>query len=113
MFDTSLRIITAVAFLGYGLTCVFSMQMEKEFVRFGVPRYRFLVGSTQVMASLGLFLAPGFPWLGLMASAGLALQMLAGTWVRFRIGDTFLQASQAMLFAVITLYLAFRFWQVL
>lgn len=113
MFETTLRLLTATAFLAYGVTCVFSQQMKREFERFGVPRFRVLVGVTQILAALGLFAAPWVPLLGLIASAGLAVQMLAGSWVRFRIGDTLVQASQALVFFVISTILAVRFGMVL
>ena len=109
MIDTLLRLITAIAFLGYGVSCLASKQMVLEFERFGVPRYRCLVGITQIIASVTLFVAPWAPVLGRIGAGGLTVQMLAGSWVRFRIGDTLLQASQALVFCGITGYLSIRF----
>jgi len=100
------RVLTALAFLGYGWSCLASQTMTAEFERFGVPQFRMMIGSTQLLGAVALLLAPLHPAAAVAGAAGLSLQMIAGVIIRFRIGDSFLQASQALAFFLITLFLA-------
>lgn len=101
-----LGIPTAIAFLLYGVSCLCTATMRREFERFGLPQFRILIGSTQLLGAFGLFLAMWFPWLGFLGAAGLAIQMLAGVGVRIQMKDTWMQTSQAVIFLVITIILA-------
>ena len=80
-----------------------------EFTRFGLARFRIIVGATQLMAALGLLIGLQAPVIGLVASGGLALQMLLGVGVRIAIKDSFLQTLPASLYLVLNSYLFFRY----
>jgi hypothetical protein len=69
---------SALSFLGYGISCLFTRHMRREFDRFGLARYRAVVGLTQVLGAAGLLIGIRAPVTGLIASGGLALQMLLG-----------------------------------
>ena len=101
-----IRLITALAFLGYGIGCLFTKSMVAEFERFGVPQFRTLIGTTQLLGAVTLLLAPVHAGFVLLGAGGLSIQMMAGVIIRFRIGDSLLQSSQAMAFFLITLFLA-------
>ena len=85
-----LLIVSALSFLGYGLSCVFTGRMREEFERFKLAKQRVIVGVTQLVGALGLLTGLVYPVAGLIASGGLALQMLLGVGVRVLIGDTIL-----------------------
>lgn len=96
---------SALSFLGYGIGCVYTTHMRDEFSRFGLAKFRLIVGWTQVLGAIGLLLGLAFPLAGLLASGGLALQMLLGVAVRLGIKDTLLQALPATLFLAVNAYL--------
>lgn len=102
---------TAFAFFAYGVSCLVTPEMKREFERFRLPQFRVLIGITQLIGALGLSFALWFPLIGFLGASGLAFQMAAGLAVRIRIGDSKLQSSQAAVFLVLNLFLAFSFWR--
>ena len=84
--------------------------MVREFERFGLGSYRQLIGGTQLLAAAGLLLSFAYPICGLIASGGLALQMLMGFGVRLKIKDSVLQASPALFYFALNTYLFLGFW---
>jgi len=80
--------------------------MKEEFHRFGIPKYRKLVGGSQLIAAIIMALGFFFPILIFVAACGLALQMLFGVILRISIKDSLLQASPAFLFMILNIYLA-------
>ena len=61
--------------------------MKDEFNRYGLARFRVLVGSLQLIGAVGLLL--GLKWTGwlVVASGGLGVLMLLGFIVRLKIHD--------------------------
>lgn len=102
------QLFCALSFLIYGVCCLVSKHMKREFERYGIPQYRPLTGILQVCASIGLVLGLWFPVVGGIASAGLALQMASGLIVRIRINDTFLQSSPATGYMLLCGWLAMK-----
>ncbi|MDG2125020.1 MAG: DoxX family protein [Verrucomicrobiales bacterium] len=96
---------SAISFLVYGTACVSTDHMRSEFERFGLARQRVLVGSLQLAGAIGLMAGFALPWLGSVAAAGLALQMLLGVAVRLKIGDSLLQTAQAAFYFLLNAYL--------
>ena len=106
---TLLNLFCAIAFLGYGVSCLVADHMVKEFTRYGLPRYRVLTGVLQLMAAVGLLAGFRFPGIGALAAGGLALQMLLGFGVRLRIRDGFLLCLPALAFCGISAWLCLQF----
>ena len=99
-----------VAFLFFGVTCLFSDRMKTEFTRFGLSsNQRIITGILQLVAVAGLIVGIYDDWFGLIASSGLALQMLAGFMVRLKIKDGLYRSSPAFIFCFLNVILAYRF----
>jgi uncharacterized membrane protein YphA (DoxX/SURF4 family) len=89
--------LSALLFLYYGLSCLFSDGMMAEFQRFGLSPFRRLTGSLEVLGALGLLAGFLLPLFTLLASAGLALLMLLGVFTRIRVGDSVLETLPAVI----------------
>jgi len=109
----TLGVPTAIAFIIYGVTCLCTATMRVEFERFRVPQYRMLIGVTQLLGAAALLIGLRYPLFGFVGALGLSLQMAAGVVVRVRIGDTWLQASQAAVFMIINAWVALAYWNLL
>jgi hypothetical protein len=109
---TSLTVLSGVAFVVYGVSCLFSPAMAREFTRFGLARFRLLVGALEVLGGTGLLL--GLVWsLPLLAAsaAGLTLLMALGVGVRIRLRDGVLLTLPALVLFVVNGYLAVQAWE--
>ena len=102
---------SAASFLFFGVSCLVSKRMAREFERYGLALYRKVTGLLQIAAVVGFVLSPVEPFLGLIAAAGLALQMLLGVAVRIKIKDSLLQTTPALVYCLLNAYLCFRFWE--
>lgn len=80
--------------------------MKREYVRYGVPHFRSLIGSLQVAGGLGLLAGFAVPLIGQFAAAGLAILMLGGVGLRIQIRDNFIQTLPAAFYLVLNAYLA-------
>ena len=100
---------SALAFLGYGISCVFTSHMVVEFDRYRLARFRVITGVLQIIGAAGLLAGLIYPLAGLLASGGLALQMLLGFGVRLKIRDSLLLASPSFIFMSINAYLCYEF----
>jgi hypothetical protein len=100
--------VSAAAFLFYGLACLFSSKLVAEFERYGLARWRVLVGGLEVAGALGLIIGWWFPPLQTAAAAGLFLLMLCGLWARWRIRDPWSAMLPAFVLAVINLVIVLR-----
>ena len=103
-----LTAISAVAFLFYGLACLFSAKLVAEFERYGLARWRVVVGSLEVAGALGLIAGWWFPLLQTAAAAGLFALMICGLWARWRIRDPWYAMLPAFVLAVVNLAIVFR-----
>ena len=102
------QVISLVSFGWYGVTCLVSVRMVKEFQRLRLPHWRRLTGVLQILASAGL-LAGFFFWpLRLLCSAGLAIMMLVAIGVRIRVNDSLWAATSALFFFLLNLFLALQ-----
>lgn len=102
---------SAISFLGFGLACFFWNPMRQEYVRYGVPQFRIIVGILQIAGGLGLLAGFAFPPIGHLAAAGLAIMMLCGVVLRIHIKDRFFQTLPAVFYLVLNAYLAFAGFQ--
>jgi hypothetical protein len=100
-----LKAVSIVLFLYYGVSALVSNSMALEFERFGLSRYRKLTGGLEVLGALGLVLGYFVPLFDIAASAGLTLLMAAGVVVRYRSGDSFVDALPALVMALINAFM--------
>lgn len=85
----------------FGFEALFADRARQEFERYGVPQFRVLVGSLQVVGALGVLIGLVNDTIGALATGGLMLMMLIGVIVRLRIHDTPRQMVQAASLAVL------------
>ncbi|MBT3447936.1 MAG: hypothetical protein HOC28_04960 [Bacteroidetes Order II. Incertae sedis bacterium] len=101
-----LSVLTSTLFIFYGASCLWSAAMKAEFERFGLSRYRVLSGVLEILGALGLALGFFLPSLRVAAASGLALLMVLVVVRRVQQRDSFGELFPALLFAVITLWIA-------
>jgi uncharacterized RDD family membrane protein YckC len=108
---TVMAVLSGVAFVGYGVSCLVSPAMAREFERFGLARFRTLVGALEVGGGAGLL--AGLCYLPLLCAAalGLTVLMLLGVSVRVRLRDGVLRTLPALLLGVVNGYLALEAWR--
>ena len=102
---------SALSFMGYGFSCLFSSHMTAEFKRYQLEKFQVLTGLLQILGAAGLLVGLALPLVGMIAAAGLAVQMLLGFCVRLKIKDSLLQASPSFIFMWINAYLSYAFMQ--
>ena len=105
-----LVIISALSFFYYGLACLISPRLKIEFERFGLPKYRIMVGILQLLGASGIILGLFFPLLGILAAAGLALLMMAGFITRIKIKDSFIETLPSFFFMILNGYIACAYY---
>jgi hypothetical protein len=103
---TLLICFSAVSFLGFGTACFFSQPMKREYVRYGVPHFRSLIGSLQMAGGLGLLAGFAVPLIGHAAATGLAILMFGGVGFRIHIKDSLIQTLPAVFYLALNAYLA-------
>jgi len=96
---------SAISFIGFGASCIWSPYMKREFERYRLGAWRSLVGALQMGAAAGLLAGLEQPWLGRAAAAGLAVMMLTGVCVRIKIKDTVPQMIPALFYLLLNAYL--------
>ena len=107
----ALGVLSGLSFLIYGLSCLRSSAMEREFERFGLAKFRVLTGVLEVCGGAGLLIGLWYPPLLFAAAAGLAVLMALGVGVRLRVRDSLLQTLPAIGFFGVNAYVAIAAWQ--
>lgn len=107
-----LVLFIGISFFFYGLGCFYSPKMHQEFKRFELtPIQRKLTGFFQVLGAVGLVYGYYFfPVVGFFAAIGLTLLMILGFGVRIKIKDNFIQSFPSLFFAILNVFVAFRFY---
>lgn len=104
--------VSAVAFIGYGVSCFASRRTAAEFIRYRLGTFRPLTGVLQVLGGVGLIVGH-YLWPVLIVSAtGLMLMMLLAVVTRFRIRDGLIKTIPAFSLFILNLYVlvaAFKF----
>ena len=98
------RALSAIAFLFYGCVCLFTLRMEVEFERYGLARYRILVGALECLGALGLLVGYFSRPVLVVAAAGLALTMLMGIATRVRVRDSLAQTLPAIVLLIVNAF---------
>jgi len=104
-----LNLFCALSFVGYGLSCLTTERMAREFERYGLTKFRVTTGVLQLLGAAGLLIGFLVPLAGALASGGLATQMLLGFGVRLKIRDRFIQYLPALAYLVISAWLFTQF----
>ena len=99
------RAVSAVAFLFYGIACLVSSHMKVEFERYGLARFRNLVGALECLGALGLLVGHFYHPVLVLAAAGLTLTMLMGIVTRVRIGDSLARTLPAIVLMIVNAFL--------
>ncbi|MFM7282532.1 MAG: DoxX family protein [Planctomycetia bacterium] len=105
-----IRVLTAGAFLFYGVLCLFSPAMVLEFERYGMPRMRVLTAVLEILGALGLILGPTPQWVA-AAAAGLCVLMVGALIVRLRIEDPWQAMLPAMVLLLVNGWIAVQSWR--
>ena len=90
------RALSAIAFLFYGIACLISPRMDAEFERYGLARFRRLIGALECLGALGLVVGHFNRPVLVLSAAGLTLTMLMAIATRIRIGDSLVQTLPAI-----------------
>lgn len=100
-----LSFFSAISFIIYGIRSLTTAHMKLEFQRYGLAKFRVIVGSLEIVGGLGLIIGLYFSPLFLIASGGLFLLMLLGTGTRIYIKDPIPQTLPAFVFMLVNAYL--------
>ncbi|SFR48245.1 DoxX-like family protein [Robiginitalea myxolifaciens] len=103
----TLLLFSAISFLFFGVTCLYSPYMMLEFKRYGLSKYRKLTGILQLAGALALLIGLWFLPLALLGSMGLSMLMVLGFITRIRIKDSFLKSTPSLFYALVNLALFF------
>lgn len=80
--------------------------MKQEFLRFKLSEtQRKITGVLQIIAGLALLFSFISPLIGVIATAGLTIQMLLGFMVRLRIKDSIILSLPSFVFIIFNGYL--------
>lgn len=100
---TALVFFNSIAFLFYGIGCLFNPKLKVEFERFGLsPWQRKITGISQLMGSVGLLI--GYYLLkeiALLSTIGLSVLMYSGFMVRIKIKDSWQETLPSFFFLVL------------
>jgi hypothetical protein len=102
---TILCIVSGISFLVFGSLILSTRHMEEEFERYGLSRFRKLVGLLELLGGLGILLGLHFKILLLVSSLGLSLLMVLGVVTRLRVKDSFLETTPAGVLGLINMFI--------
>ena len=98
------RALSAIAFLVYGIACLVTPRMDAEFERYGLARFRRLIGAVECLGALGLLVGQFNRPVLVLAAAGLTLTMLMAIATRIRIGDSLAKTLPAIVLLVLNAF---------
>ena len=79
--------------------------MKQEFERWGLARFRLLIGTLEVLGGVGLFAGTTWPLVLTASSAGLCLLMVFGLAVRLKSRDGVLLSMPAAVLMLVNGYI--------
>jgi uncharacterized membrane protein YkgB len=98
------RALSAIAFLFYGIICLATPRMDAEFERYGLARFRRLIGAVECLGALGLLVGHFNRPVLVLAAAGLTLTMVMAIATRIRIGDSLARTLPAIVLLVLNAF---------
>lgn len=102
-------VFCAGSFTIYAVSCLTSAHMKREFLRYGLAKYRVPTGALQLLGVVGLLVGLKLPAIGSLAAAGFTAQMLLALWVRRRIHDSLLQCVPAFVYMALNAWLCAQY----
>lgn len=103
-----LVLLNSVAFILYGFLVLFTDHMIDEFRRYGLLRFRRLVGVLEVLGGAGCILGHLYSQnLFLFSCSGLAVLMSSGVIVRVKVRDPFLFITPAIILGVLNYWMVY------
>lgn len=96
---------SAISFIIYGILSFRSNIMKSEFKRWGISKFRFIVGCAQLSGGFGLLIGYYFQIMTLISSFGLALLMLLGFILRLTVKDGVIKSIPAFFYMLVNLYI--------
>ena len=79
--------------------------MKSEFNRWGISKFRVVVGCAQLTGGFGLLLGFYFPVMTLLSSLGLTVLMLLGFILRLIVKDGIVKSTPAFIYIIINLFI--------
>lgn len=105
-----LSVVIAGFFLIYGIQCLRSPFMKKEFYRYGMgDRLRMVTGIFQLAGAVGLLAGIYNSPLGFLSASGLCLMMTVAFGTRVKVRDSLNQTLPSFFFMVLNGYLAYEY----
>jgi uncharacterized membrane protein YphA (DoxX/SURF4 family) len=98
--------LSILVFLPYGLQCLFSGGMVEEFRRYGLDRFRRLVGLLEVAGALGLSAGFVFRPFAVLSATGLSVLMLCAVLARIRVRDSLVETLPALVLLLANVFVA-------
>jgi hypothetical protein len=98
------RALSAIAFLAYGIACLVTPRMDAEFERYGLAKFRGLIGALECLGALGLIVGHFNRPVLVLAAAGLTLTMLMAIATRIRIRDSLARTLPAIVLLVMNAF---------
>ncbi|MBC7537481.1 MAG: DoxX family protein [Bacteriovorax sp.] len=99
---------SGVVFIFYGLLCLITNHMKVEFERYQLARFRRTIGVLELLGGIGLLGGFYYPFLLIIASAGLTLLMLLGTLIRIKTKDPVWEIIPAFSLMLLNCYILSR-----
>lgn len=95
-----------ISFFGFGIGCFLSSKASEEFRRYGLSDKQKIIGSLQILASLGLVLAflLKIQLLTIIISFCLTLMMAVALAIRIKIKDSYMLTMPALSYFIICLF---------
>lgn len=93
--------LSGLVFIIYGFLCLFAGGMTKEFERYGLSKFRRLVGLLELAGGVGCLIGLKYPPLLIISTGGLTTLMILGTLVRLRLKDRLILILPALILLVI------------
>jgi hypothetical protein len=100
-----LEFFSAISFIIYGILSFTSNIMKSEFKRWGISKFRFIVGCAQLTGGFGLLIGYYFPIMTLLSSFGLALLMTLGFGLRLIVNDGLIKSLPALLYLILNVFI--------
>ena len=101
--SNSFEIFSSISFMIYGYLSFYSERMKNEFFRWGISKFRVIVGISQFTGGAGLLIGFSMPFFTLISSIGLSTLMLIGFILRIYVKDGLLKSLPALFYLIINL----------